>query len=115
MTHCYDISRFVGSWISCSGHRLVIRKVSEDAASVDFLEPSGMPVGRLYMEGVLSVGMVARYQDYEGSFEVELWEPGKGFILHLEHEYDYELDHQRREALVPALSRYEQDHFLDEF
>jgi hypothetical protein len=57
--------------------------------------------------------MVAHYDDYNGMFEVDLWQDGKGFILDLTHEYDYELDPERREALVPALSRNERDHFLD--
>src|SRR5437016_13985655 len=57
--------------------------------------------------------MVAHYDDYNGMFEVDLWEEGKGFILDLTHEYNYELDPERREALVPALSRNERDHFLD--
>ena len=47
-------------------------------------------------------------------FEVHLWEEGKGFILDLTHDYNYELDPERREALVPALSRFERDHFLDQ-
>jgi hypothetical protein len=58
--------------------------------------------------------MIAHYDDGNGIFEVDLWEEGKGFILDLTHEYDYELDSQRREALVPTLSRYERDCFLDE-
>lgn len=58
--------------------------------------------------------MIAHYDDDNGIFEVDLWEEGKGFILDLTHEYDYELDSQRREARVPTLSRYERDCFLDE-
>ena len=46
---------------------------------------------------------------------MELWEEGKGFILDLTHEYDYELDPERREALVPALSRNERDRYLDDY
>ena len=110
----YGIARFVGSWVSASGHRLRIKKVRKDQASVDFFDPNGTPVRRAYMNGALSVQMVARYDDYNGIFAVELWEHGRGFILHLSHEYDYELDERRREALVPAISRYEQDHFLDQ-
>ena len=45
---------------------------------------------------------------------MDLWEEGKGFILDLTHEYDYELDPERREALVPTLTRSEPDHYLDE-
>ena len=44
---------------------------------------------------------------------MDLWEEGKGFILHLE--YDYVLDSEPREALVPAISRYGRDHFLDAY
>jgi hypothetical protein len=110
----YGIARFVGSWVSASGYRLRIKKVREDQASVDFLDPRGAPVLRPYMKGAPSMKMIAHYDDYNGIFEVDLWEEGKGFILDLTHEYDYELDLERREALVPALSRYERDRFLDE-
>ena len=110
----YGIARFVGSWVSASGYRLRIKKVREDQASVDFLDPRGAPVQRPYMKGAPSMKMIAHYDDYNGIFEVDLWEEGKGFILDLTHEYDYELDLERREALVPALSRYERDRFLDE-
>ena len=58
--------------------------------------------------------MVAYYDDYYGDFEVELWEERK-FILHLSHEYDYELDPKRREALVPALSWNAQDRSMDKW
>lgn len=51
--------------------------------------------------------------DSNGIFEVDLCQQVKGFILDLTHEYDYEQDPERREALVPALSRNERDHFLD--
>jgi hypothetical protein len=110
----YGIARFVGSWVSASGYRLRIKKVREDQASVDFLDPVGAPVQRPYMKGAPSMKMIAHYDDYKGIFEVDLWEEGKGFILDLTHEYDYELDLERREALVPALSRYDGDRFLDE-
>jgi hypothetical protein len=111
----YGIAQFVGSWISASGFRLRMKKVRKDQASVDFLDPRGAPVQRPYMRGAPSVKMIARYDDYNGSFEVDLWEDGKGFILDLTHAYDYELDLQRREALVPALTRHERDRFLDDY
>ena len=59
--------------------------------------------------------MIAHYDNFNGIFEVDLWEEGKEFILDLTHEYDYELDPERREALVRALTRYERDRFLDEY
>jgi hypothetical protein len=65
------------------------------------------------MRGAPTLKMVAHYDDYKGMFEVDLWKEGKGFILDLTHEYNCELDPERREVLVPALSRNERDHFLD--
>jgi hypothetical protein len=111
----YGISRFVGSWVSAAGHRLRIRRVSKNKASVDFFDPSGAPMGRPYMHGNPTVRMVARYEEYYGSFEVDLWLPRKGFSLHLDHEYDYDLGEYRREALVPDISRYKRERFLDEY
>ena len=35
--------------------------------------------------------------------------------VELDYEYDYALDSETREALVPAISRNEPDHFLDSF
>ena len=112
----YGIARFVGSWVSSSGYRLRIKKVLRDQASVDFLDPRGVPIQRPYMGGAPTLKMIAHYDDYDDyneSFEVDLWEEGKGFILDLSHHYNYELDLEEREALEPALSRFERDHFLD--
>ena len=35
------------------------------------------------------------------------------FALHLNFEPTYELDKERRDSLTVALSRFEEDHFLD--
>jgi hypothetical protein len=110
----YGIARFVGSWVSASGYRLRIEEMLRDKAWVDFLDPRGVPIQRPYMRGAPTVKMIAHYDDYNENFEVDLWEEGKGFILDLSHHYDYELDLEHREALVPALSRFERDRFLDE-
>ena len=108
----YGIAQFVGSWLSESGHRLRIEKVRKDRAVVDFLDPRGAPITRPYMGGTPSMKMIAHYDDYNEDFRVDLWEEGKGFTLHLDHEYDYLLDSEQREALVPSISRYERDRFL---
>jgi len=109
------IAQFVGSWVSESGYQLRIRRIRKDLASVDFLNPRGAPIERTYMGGAPSMNMIAHYDDYNEDFRVDLWEEGKGFILHLDHEYDYVLDREQREALVLSISRYERDHFLDAF
>jgi hypothetical protein len=46
---------------------------------------------------------------------VELWETSKGFAFHLNLEPAYELDKERRDSLTVALSRFEEDHFLDAY
>jgi hypothetical protein len=107
----YGIAQFVGSWVSESGYQLRIKKVRRGRASVDFLDPRSAPVQRPYMGAAPPLKMVAHYDDSNGMFEVDLWEEGKGFILDLTHEYDYALDPERREALVPALNRNERDIF----
>jgi hypothetical protein len=111
----YGIAQFVGSWLSESGHRLRIEKVRKDRAVVDFLDPRGAPITRPYMGGTPSMKMIAHYDDYNEDFRVDLWKEGKGFTLHLDHEYDYLLDSEQREALVPSIGRYERDRFLDAY
>ena len=109
------IAQFVGSWVSQFGYRLRVEKVRRDRAVVDFLDPRGAPIVRPYMGGAPSMKMIAHYDDYNEDFRVDLWEESKGFILHLDHEYGYVLDPEQREALVPAISRYERDRFLDAY
>ena len=109
------IARFVGTWISSAGQRLVIKKVHRTQAQVDLFGPSGEPVRRPYMDNAPTVQMMANYDDYDGIFGVELWQRGKGFTLDLTYEPEYELDEQRRESLVPGLTRYAEDHFLDQY
>jgi hypothetical protein len=101
------IEQFVGIWVSESGYRLRIRKVRKNQAFADFLDPRGAPIAHTYMGGAPSMKMLAHYDDYNEDFRVDLREEGKGFILHLDHEYDYVLDSEQREALEPAISRYE--------
>ena len=109
------IAQFVGSWVSQFGYRLRVEKVRRDRAVVDFLDPRGAPIVRPCMGGAPSMKMIAHYDDYNEDFRVDLWEESKGFILHLDHEYGYVLDPEQREALVPAISRYERDRFLDAY
>ena len=76
---------------------------------------SGRPVCRLYYSDLPSMKMKARLVEWGSTLEVELWKSGKGFSLCLTYEHAYELDEHLREALVPALSRYEEDDYLDQY
>ncbi len=75
----FGIDRFIGKWISESGHRLEIKKINERQALVSLFEV-GKPVLRPYFDFAPTIRMTALYDDYEGIFEVELWEKGKRFI-----------------------------------
>ena len=111
----YSINRFTGRWKSESGHSIKIDKISDTQASVSFFGIDGKPPLRPYFNNLPTVDMTAYYDDYMGTFEVELWTKEKGFMLGLTHEHRYELDESNRESLVPAISRYEEDDFLDEY
>ena len=111
----FGIDRYVGSWVSKDGLCLKIEKIDECRGSVSVLSESGEPVRRPHWDDKPTSNMPAWYDDYEGDLEVDLWEKGKGFSLILTYEYGYELDQFKRDALVPALSRYEDDHFLDAY
>lgn len=56
--------------------------------------------------------MPASYDDDYGEFTIELWEAGKGFVLHINYEGNYVLDKFRRESLIPAIARRRKDDFL---
>ena len=92
-----------------------IQKLNSKTALVDFLDKTGAPVSRPYMNSAPAEQMTAHYDDYNGEFDVELWKREKGFTLHLAYEYEYELDELRSESLVPSISRYSEDEFLDDF
>lgn len=111
----YGLARYLGSWRTASGYSLRIRRARAQEARVDFLTPAGVPVCRPYMADAPSVDMIARYNDYEGSLDVDLWKAGRGFTLVLSHEYDYILDDQQRESLVAGISRNMVDKFLDAY
>ena len=60
--------------------------------------------------------MIAKYRPAESpELVVELWEEGKGFELHLTFEVAYILDIQHRDSLVPGISRFEEDDFLEKY
>ncbi len=111
----HGIDRYVGCWVSSSEQRLRIYRISDIRASVDFLDSSGAPVVRSYMGDALALSMEANFDDYDGDFEVDLWNKDKGFTLHLNYEHEYDLDESRREALVFSLSRFQKDEFLESF
>ncbi len=111
-----EIDKYVGNWINDEGCRLVIEKGLRQEVIVSyFAGETGLPVARPYCDNLTSINMVAELSEYELSLDVELWCQNKGFTLHLSYEYSYDLDKEHRNSLVPALSRYERDDFLDQY
>lgn len=111
------IDRYVGEWGNEVGHRLSIFKVDAETCVVSFFQShNNQPLRRPWCAGKLSVGMVAKCKPEHGpELVVELWVEGKEFTLHLNFEAAYMLDDAGRKALVPALSRCEDDEFLDQY
>jgi hypothetical protein len=111
------IDNYIGEWKDEMGNRLVIQKINDNVATVSFFSALGnKPILRPWADGKPSLGMRATYTPEEGpSLVVELWKEGRGFCLHLSFEPDHILDQSRRDAIIPALSRYEGDEFLDQY
>lgn len=111
------IDVYVGEWGDEAGNRLSIRKVDDETCFVSFFQAhDNLPIRRPWCAEKISVEMVAICRpEYGPELVVELWEEGAGFTLHLNFEAAYILDDAGRDALVPALSRYEKDEFLDQY
>ena len=113
-SYIYD---YVGQWGDEAGNRLSIRKVDDETCFVSFFHAhDNLPIRRPWCAEKPSVEMVAKYQPEDGPEPVvELSEEGAGFTLHLNFEAAYILDDAGRDALVPALSRCEEDEFLGQY
>ncbi len=111
------IDNYLGEWEDERGNRLDIKKVNDETAVVSFFAaPDSQPLRRHWYREEPSVNMVAEYRPEDGpELVVELWEKGAGFRLYLTFEAAYVLDQARRDALVPGLSRHEEDDFLDQY
>jgi hypothetical protein len=111
------IDNYIGEWRDERGNRLTIKKVDETTALVSFFAAAdGQPIHRPWCAEKPTVDMIAKYNPQEGpGLEVDLWGKRRGFMLHLTFAAQYELDHDQQDALVPALIRYSEDHFLDQY
>jgi hypothetical protein len=111
----FGIDKFSGIWVSDDGYKLVIYKVTDTTAIVSFYSPKGTLVNRPFFKNKPTIKMPATYDEYFGDFKVDLWEPGKGFELDLEHEKNYELYQSQKEVLIPGIIRFTEDNFLDKY
>jgi len=109
------IDNYVGEWADPYGRRLRITKVNATTASVS-LFAENQPLARPWYERRPSTELLATYDPADSpQLAVELWAKDKGFALHLNFEPAYELDKERRDSLTVALSRFEEEHFLDAY
>ncbi len=107
------IDKYLGLWKSDDGYCLDISKISETSALVSFYNPDGKPVIRPYFENKPTLQMSASYNEYDGEFDINLWETEKGFTLNLSYLDDYEFNNEQKETLIPSIIRNEKDDFLD--
>jgi hypothetical protein len=111
-----DIDKFIGEWENETGNLLMIKKKNNRIAFVTLYKgPNFKPVLRPYCGNSLTTNMISYLEDYGSTLVVDLWKKGKGFTLDLTYEYCYDLDKDKRDSLVPALSRYEKDKFLEKY
>lgn len=117
MTKHPYIDSYIGEWKDEDGNRLIINKVNDETATVSFFASSNnRPILRPWYNNKPSLDMSAKYYPEEGSeLVVDLWEADKGFSLYLSFEPEYSLDEFRCDSIVPALSRYEEDNYLDQY
>jgi hypothetical protein len=109
------IDNYVGEWTDPYGRRLRVTKVNATTASVS-LFAENQPVTRPWYESRPSTAMLATYDPaHSPELVVELWTKGKGFMMHLNFEPTYQLDKEGHDSLAVALSRFEEDHFLDQY
>lgn len=111
------VDNYLGEWEDERGNHLAIRRGDDESTLVSFFTPpAGQPILRPWHRDEPSVNMLGIYDAKEGpELVVELAEPDGRFTLHLNFEPAYALDAHRRDALVPALSRYEEDGFLEQY
>jgi len=111
----FGIDKFSGIWTSKDNYKLEIKKIDDSSALVSFYALENKPIKRPYFNNEPTLNMSSVYDDYSGEFSVDLWEHGKGFELDLNYEETYVLDKLQRESLIPSLTRYEDDNFLDQY
>jgi hypothetical protein len=111
------INHYIGEWENEAGNCLKIKKVDDGTALVSFFSPPDhQPVLRPWYDQNPTIDMIAKYRPAESpELVVELWDEGKGFELHLTFEFGYMSDIQHRDSLVPGISRFQEDDFLDEY
>ena len=107
------IDNYVGEWADPYGRCLRITKVNATTVSVSLFDENQL-LARPWYESRPSTEMRGTYDPaHSPELVVELWTKDKGFALHLNFEPAYELDNERRDSLTVALSRFEEDYFLD--
>ena len=111
------LRQYLGDWEDEIGNRLIVRRRNDVTVFVTFLSGvSGEPIPRPWCDDRPTVDMPGHYRlDEALSVEVELCERRRGFILDLTFEPAYSLDSKGRDALVPALGRFEEDNDLDQY
>lgn len=108
----HGIDRYIGIWRNEEGFRLEIAKVDKTKALVSMFSPNNQPLSRAYWQNKKTLNMPAQYDEYSGEFDIQLWKPDKNFCLNL-LEFFSESNDGNLEVLTPALTRNEEDHFLD--
>jgi hypothetical protein len=105
-----ELKDYVGIWRNEIGNEIIIQPKDKKSLKVSFISyVDNKPINRQYSGGSYSIEMHAELDYYKTSLDVELWEKGKGFQLNLMPEI------MNENELVPGISRYTNDKFLDKY
>lgn len=111
------IKIYEGHWKNESGMQIHTLIESETTARVSlFINETLEPMTRPWFDNKVAVNLEAYYLPSESpELVIELWEAGSGFCFHLLHENNLVANGKYQDALIPSISRYEEDTFLDKY
>ena len=111
-----DIAKFLGEWVSEDGYLLLIQKGINRSITVSLSKGTPLaPILRPFYENRPTTSMPAHLDEYERTLVVQLWKKNREFTMHLTYEWKYQLDPEQRNALVPGISWWQDDDFLQQY
>ena len=111
------INNYEGHWQNEDGCHIYISIINETTAHVSFYTgEKRQPVYRPWFKNKPTFDMTGHYNPIESpELVVDLADPDSGFCLNLLYEDYLAINGIVQAALVPSISRYEEDAFLDQY
>ncbi len=111
----FGIDGYIGNWESGDGFKYEIFKLSDISAQVAIYNQNGEPIIRPYFNNRPTIKMPADYDEYNGIFSINLWEPIGRYLIDLNQFFDQPVDENGFLPLFPSINKLEEDNFLDQY